>query len=938
MSGFRLQIAWLTAAGLAVAILVGALQPAGGVIPLHYSRDASSLAQALSYPSLSILNAARADLAADMMFLLVYGFLLRRSAMNLGLRVAATLAFVLMAADALENISTLRILSLFEFDRGNPSLGALFPFMNAFSVAKWFTGCVVLGMVGVGWFRHRLQFSGFRRKAALAVAILFALGAAGSLSAALGFWVSALRAGALAALAAPALAFILQAWLGGDVPLILRFIYFVRVPLVSLLIIAAFGPLAFGPGKALLGGILEVEGGARAVLLITFAALLVSAACLTQINLVRDYAADRMHNASLEELKEPPLGVCLFWISVSAALSLAISTAAVATNVGLATAVWSISGGALAAFIVVFAAEWLTARISRPLPGKARPVLALPFRGSGAISRVLDDAYCAPPPPGIAAVKAKAAAIMRPSAVAAPGNGYFEATPTGSRLAPGHSFALTLAFLSLVVYVWLIFSKLSSVESGGPPAIPTLVAILCLVLLASWVLSALTFFLDAYRVPLAAGALLLALLTGLMGSGDFVFPIAVTGANAPLKTPGEVLRSFIKSGKLPVAIATAGGGIQAGAWTMRVLRSLDEAGGGPGNLRGRVAVLSAVSGGSMGALYYGAFQNDPNLQRAEEASRASSLDEVASALAGPDVLHAVLGPARKLFMSPEMDRGLALETTWRWRMPASQRTRSLANWAAQAGSNGDGGLFPAFLFNATVVESGAPVAFATTQIPSAAYRHSLAHTLSGQPVVENYASLYKISDGTSIDTSLLAATAARLSAAFPYVSPASAPADPDPRRPHYHVVDGGYYDNYGLIGLTQWLDDAFEELAASHELPAHLAIVVIRGPFPGDATAKSQGWLDQLTDPPSAYLATRTYAQWAGGGQAVKLLLDKWAGKIDIQTLRYEYPIDRLRDTYPECTEPPLNWKLTPLQKNCIDKALKLVAASGDSGLTAGIK
>jgi hypothetical protein len=53
----------------------------------------------------------------------------------------------------------------------------------------------------------------------------------------------------------------------------------------------------------------------------------------------------------------------------------------------------------------------------------------------------------------------------------------------------------------------------------------------------------------------------------------------------------------------------------------------------------------------------------------------------------------------------------------------------------------------------------------------------------------------------SKDISVLTAT--RLSAAFPYVAPA-ARADVD--GPGVHIVDGGYYDNYGTSSLVEWLD------------------------------------------------------------------------------------------------------------------------------------
>ena len=47
-------------------------------------------------------------------------------------------------------------------------------------------------------------------------------------------------------------------------------------------------------------------------------------------------------------------------------------------------------------------------------------------------------------------------------------------------------------------------------------------------------------------------------------------------------------------------------------------------------------------------------------------------------------------------------------------------------------------------------------------------------------------------------------TAVRLSSGFPYVAPA-ARADADDAKGHYtHVVDGGYFDNYGVGTLSAW--------------------------------------------------------------------------------------------------------------------------------------
>ena len=82
-----------------------------------------------------------------------------------------------------------------------------------------------------------------------------------------------------------------------------------------------------------------------------------------------------------------------------------------------------------------------------------------------------------------------------------------------------------------------------------------------------------------------------------------------------------------------------------------------------------------------------------------------------------------------------------------------------------------------------------------------------------------------MSDREARDIGLKAVTAARLSAAFPYVSPAARLDGVEP----YHLVDGGYYDFYGLVALSQWVDDALEELQRDQQLPERIGVVIARG-------------------------------------------------------------------------------------------------------------
>jgi hypothetical protein len=49
-------------------------------------------------------------------------------------------------------------------------------------------------------------------------------------------------------------------------------------------------------------------------------------------------------------------------------------------------------------------------------------------------------------------------------------------------------------------------------------------------------------------------------------------------------------------------------------------------------------------------------------------------------------------------------------------------------------------------------------------------------------------------------------TAARLSATFSYVSPISRYVGENPQG-NYHIADGGYFDNSGVVTMVEWLNE-----------------------------------------------------------------------------------------------------------------------------------
>jgi hypothetical protein len=145
---------------------------------------------------------------------------------------------------------------------------------------------------------------------------------------------------------------------------------------------------------------------------------------------------------------------------------------------------------------------------------------------------------------------------------------------------------------------------------------------------------------------------------------------------------------------------------------------------------------------------------------------------------------------------------------------------------------------PAVIFNATLVESGEPLLLATTNL--------LQKNQIEGPQRKTFAQLFPNND-------IPVVTAVRLAATFPFATPAArAIAD----GPQYHVVDGGYYDNYGVNSLLEWLNEAFS--STPPEKRPDILIIQIRS-FPAGASnpsAGNKGWFYQAEAPVSALRGT----------------------------------------------------------------------------------
>jgi hypothetical protein len=238
--------------------------------------------------------------------------------------------------------------------------------------------------------------------------------------------------------------------------------------------------------------------------------------------------------------------------------------------------------------------------------------------------------------------------------------------------------------------------------------------------------------------------------------------------------------------------------------------------------------------------------------------------------------------------------------------------------------------------------------FATTQFPTRAYRNQFDVRARQSPLAESANFVFDLAHGD--DTrggadGLHVATAARLSAAFPYVSPATTLGGNSGRR--YHLVDGGYYDNYGLVVTSQWLDDALSEMYGEQQNadpPLEIDVVIIRSLVDANADlvapldpqvpdgartytppSSRHGWAWQIVAPPTAFINGRTFGQWAGGNQVLRLLIAKWDKRsVTIVPHLFDLPASALQ---PVCRIEPLSWKLTTPQRACISDGWNKIAA-----------
>jgi hypothetical protein len=400
-----------------------------------------------------------------------------------------------------------------------------------------------------------------------------------------------------------------------------------------------------------------------------------------------------------------------------------------------------------------------------------------------------------------------------------------------------------------------------------------------------------------------------------------------------------------------VIVTVSGGGIRASVWTSVVLRKLEATLGA--DFPYHIRLVTGASGGMVAGSYYAASLVPPpeHVLRGGRADFAdlhgTSIEQFVDRMA-TDQLDAVAGrmlfadlPAALSPLARHRDRGRTLESTWiRWTGgPASPLGRPLQSYAADERL----GWRPSLVYTPMMVEDGRrllisnlDLAFATRNVGGLLLEPSSRKI--DRPAFQGGdfdLSIHEEDEVFSLSAveffrlfpqahDFRVSTAIRMSASFPWVSPAINLPTLPPRR----VVDAAYYDNYGVNLSALWLSKLGGWLQAN---TSGVLVVQVRDKV--SQGARTEIDFDRLSGTDS--LLDRLV--WHGGSQLIRpglqaiatplvgvtnarnwtmafrndeqvdlqdLLFDELSGRDFFRTVVFECPVDV-----------SLNWKLTAHEK-----------------------
>jgi hypothetical protein len=549
--------------------------------------------------------------------------------------------------------------------------------------------------------------------------------------------------------------------------------------------------------------------------------------------------------------------------------------------------------------------------------------------------------------------------------------------------APGTAVALRiwkviLAVATLSVGILIPYLYISE----DAERFPTFALLLILVITVAWTLGAVAFFVDRYRIPVLTAVILSVAIPRMIGfySGreEHYLSVSKQPTQVNLPTPDQLLKSRLAlNSNLPLIVVTStGGGIHAAAWTAAVLEHLETVFAQDPELQSfhqHVLLLSTVSGGSAG-LYAYLREIDPKANggkndwdRMTAAAGCSSLEAIGWGLVYYDIPRAFapFGPylwPQSTGMGDLFSLPIGKDRTWALRRAfarnlsdpfcklendsdqfvplaalrnAEQSSRAEQQELMVSNLVTADGQFPAFSMNTTTIENGERFLLANYKIPDQG-----PETTGPNYKARSFLATFHESDGSASWFDLPLATAAQMSATFPYVSSqARVPLSLDNSPQSVHFADGGYYDNDGTASAIEFLRYALgspettpgpaaadtqsshlAKSAADKTGPLRILLVEIRNSG-GIAGSYSESTPDHVKGNTLWGLSDQVWGPilgfWQAGHESItareqaglELLEHAYSGKLIIQSVV-------LADTWAAdvAGTDPLNWSLTPGQ------------------------
>ncbi|HKB01105.1 MAG TPA: patatin-like phospholipase family protein [Gemmataceae bacterium] len=265
--------------------------------------------------------------------------------------------------------------------------------------------------------------------------------------------------------------------------------------------------------------------------------------------------------------------------------------------------------------------------------------------------------------------------------------------------------------------------------------------------------------------------------------------------------------------KKPMVIVVAsGGGIRAAAWTFLVLSELEARFAEEGiPFPYHVRLITGASGGMFGAAYYVRSLRPPGEmtwgddRQTEMTGPGGRFDKLTQDWLTPIVERMVTNDVPG-FLSPfptPTDRGVALEQAWSRGLDGE-----LDVTFEQLAEREKAGWCPSLAFSPMMVEDGRRLLISNLDLryPASNDGHQLGYDDGPKALADlnrNYShealELFRLFPKARGRFPL--STAVRMSASFPYFSPAV----PLPTKPRRRVVDAGYFDNYGVSLASAFL-------------------------------------------------------------------------------------------------------------------------------------